>query len=153
MKIRRIRGSSSLKASRNPVCGLKSPTLLACLALVSCSWLGIGKKKPDPPAPTASLVGRIASIPADRRFVLIQSYGKWNVATGTILISRGSDGNSANLLATGETLGQFAAADVQSGSFNVGDAVLLPPPISKKNPPATSESPKNSQPSKTIKAP
>ncbi|KAB2642880.1 MAG: hypothetical protein DVB26_01250 [Verrucomicrobia bacterium] len=134
---------------------MKFTTLLACLALVSCSWPGWWKKKPSPQPlpPTATLVGRIASIPADRRFVLIQSYGKWNVATGTTLISRDPDGRSANLLATGETLGQFAAADVQSGSLAVGDAVLLPPPISKKNPPNTRELPKTLLPTQTIKTP
>ena len=114
---------------------MKSSALLslACLALTSCSWLGLKKKSPIPQEPSApSLVGRIASIPADHRFVLIQSYGKWNVPTGSILISRGPDARTANLLATGEALGQFAAADVQSGTFEVGDAVLMPPPVSKK---------------------
>ena len=154
-KIRVIRGSSSLKSSQNPLCGLKSPTLLACLALVSCSWLGLGKKKPapEPPAPTATLVGRIASIPADHRFVLIQSYGKWSVATGTVLIARGADTRTANLLATGEALGQFAAADVQSGTLEVGDAVFLPAPLSHKKPPTPQELPKTSPPAPTVKTP
>jgi len=134
---------------------MKFPAMLVCLALASCSWLGFWKKKPspEPPAATATLVGRIASIPADRRFVLIQSYGKWNVATGTVLISRDSEGRSANLLATGETLGQFAAADVQSGSLEIGDAVLLPAPISKKIPPTPPVLPKNPPPTPTIKIP
>ena len=72
---------------------------------------------------TPELVGRIASIPADKRFVLIQSYGKWNIEPGTILTTRGPDERTANLLVTGESLGQFAAADLQSGTVEVGDAV------------------------------
>lgn|GEM_PF-809317 len=135
--------------------GLKKnfPTLLGCLALASCSWLGWGKKKPPPapPIPTATLVGRIASIPADHRFVLIQSYGKWQVATGSILIARGSDARSANLLATGEVLDPFAAADVQSGTLEVGDAVFLPAPILPKKTAAPLELPKNSSPAPTVK--
>jgi hypothetical protein len=69
------------------------------------------------------LIGRIASIPADKRFVLIQSYEMWTVEAGTILTTRGPDERTANLRATGEILGQFAAADLQSGTVEVGDAV------------------------------
>jgi hypothetical protein len=69
------------------------------------------------------LIGRIASIPADRRFVLIQSYEKWNIESGKILTTRGPDDRSANLKTTGESLGEFAAADLQSGTVEVGDAV------------------------------
>lgn len=138
---------------------MQSPTPLTllglgCLALVSCSWLGLGKKsKPDPPPPQPTLVGRIASIPSERRFVLIQSYGKWTVPTGSVLISSGLDARSANLLATGESLGQFAAADIQSGSVEVGDAVLLPPPISKKIPPIPPDPPPTQPPNPAIKPP
>lgn len=69
------------------------------------------------------LVGRIASMPADRKFVLIQAYGTWDVPTGSILTTHGPDGRAANLLATGEKLGQYAAADVKSGTLEVGDGV------------------------------
>lgn len=101
--------------------------LAACVfALPACSLFKSGKtdsseKKNSPEGP--EMVGRIASIPADKRFVLIQSYGSWNIATGTILTTRGLDDRTANLLVTGEALGQFAAADVQSGSVEIGDAV------------------------------
>lgn len=120
---------------------MKAPFLpllmgLTCLALAGCAWLGLGNKTaPDDTANQAKLVGRIASIPADRRFVLIQSYGKWTVETGSVLVSRGQEGRTANLLATGESLGQFAAADVQSGTLELGDAVFLLPTPAKKNPP------------------
>ena len=90
-----------------------------------------GPTKPDKPKEEATksaveapkLVGRIASIPADKRFVLIQSYGKWVVESGRILTTRGPDERTANLRITGETLGEFTAADLQSGSVGVGDAV------------------------------
>jgi hypothetical protein len=120
---------------------MKSPSLpllagLAGLALAGCAWLGLGKKTaPDDQANQPKLVGRIASIPSDRRFVLIQSYGKWAVETGSVLVSRGLEARTANLLATGESLGQFAAADVQSGTLEVGDAVFLPPTPAKNAPP------------------
>ena len=95
------------------------------------------------------LVGRIASIPADKRFVLIQSYDKWNLETGTILTTRGPDDRTANLRATGEVLGQFAAADVQSGVVEVGDAVysrhVPKPPETTAAPATTPELPENQQ--------
>ena len=113
---------------------------LACLALFSCATKDPEEKpKAEPPR----LVGRIASIPPDRRFVLIQRFGEWNAEPGAILTTRGADQRSANLLVTGETLGQFAAADLQSGQVELGDAVYSqhipkPPPASEPSaePPA-----------------
>jgi hypothetical protein len=100
--------------------------LIGAVALSGCAASKPGKtegtEKKDKPEPP-KLVGRIASVPADKRFVLIQSYGKWNVEAGSILTTRGADDRTANLLVTGESLGHFAAADVQSGSLEVGDAV------------------------------
>lgn len=100
--------------------------MLVVLALPACSLMH-AKKPAKPPAPPASeaptLIGRIASIPADKRFVLIQSYSNGKIEAGTILTTRGLDERTANLVATGESLGQFTAADVQSGLPGVGDAV------------------------------
>ncbi len=92
--------------------------------LGACSLFEKAPKSAEPKAAEPpKLVGRIASIPAGRKFVLIQSYSAWNVETGGILTTRGAENRSANLLVTGESLGQFAAADIQSGSVEVGDAV------------------------------
>lgn len=102
-------------------------------------WLGAGcalmagcaqdAEKPKTPTASAKIVGRIASIQPDRKFVLIQSYGKWEVASGTILVTRGPENRSANLRVTGETMGQYAAADLQAGAVEVGDAVMTRPEI------------------------
>lgn len=97
---------------------------LSYLVIASC-----GSTQPEKPEPSKTLdegpalVGRVASIPADRRFVLIQSYAKSNIESGQIFTTRGPDGRTANLRTTGEILGEFAAADLQSGSVEVGDAV------------------------------
>lgn len=96
------------------------------IALAGCSLFK--PKKTDsslekPAAETPKLIGRIASIPPDKRFVLIQSYDSWKIESGTILTTRGPDERTANLLATGEAMGQFAAADIQSGTVEIGDAV------------------------------
>ena len=99
---------------------------IAALLLTSCGIFDSKKEETPPDAPASQapkLIGRIASIPADKRFVLIQSYEMWNVETGTILTTRGPEDRTANLRATGEVLGQFAAADLQSGTVEVGDAV------------------------------
>jgi hypothetical protein len=94
------------------------------LCIPSCSWLSKPKKsdeeKPKAVIEGPKLVGRIASIPADRRFVLIQSYGKWTIENDRILTTRGPEDRTANLKTTGEILGEFAAADLQSGTVEVG---------------------------------
>jgi len=96
--------------------------------LTACAAFKTGAHKTDqskdkPPPDPPKLVGRIAAVPADKRFVLIQSYDEWRIETGTVLTSRGADERAANLRVTGEKLGQFAAADLQSGVVDVGDAV------------------------------
>lgn len=71
-------------------------------------------------------------MPPGRAFVLIQAYGPWHVPDGATLTTRGPDERTANLMVTGEKLGQFAAADIRSGEVAVGDAVFLqpsPPPL------------------------
>jgi hypothetical protein len=93
------------------------------VAVMAC--LGGCAARSEPAAPVASprLVGRIASIASAQRFVLIQSYGRWTIETGSILTTRGDEGRTANLRVTGEQQGQFAAADIQSGEVRKGDAV------------------------------
>jgi hypothetical protein len=101
---------------------LLSASLLVC----GCASTKPEKTKSEETKPIVEgpkLVGRIATIPADKRFVLIQSYGKWEMESGKILTTRGTDDRTANLRTTGETLGEFAAADLQSGEVEVGDAV------------------------------
>lgn len=110
-----------------PFMKMLQAALLAGITLLSCSCAtdtGDKKeeeKKPVPQGP--KLVGRIASIQQDKKFVLIQSYGKWQVAADSILTTRGPNERTANLRATGEKLGEFAAADLQAGTVEPGDAV------------------------------
>jgi hypothetical protein len=109
--------------------------------LAACS----GSKEPEEEKPAsagrAEIVGRVASISQGNSFLLIQSYGDWKVADGTILITRGAEERTANLRVTGEKLGQFAAADIQSGDVVVGDVVLLLParPLRPDSPPEDTE--------------
>lgn len=117
---------------------------LACGGLSSCSSFGTKTEAPatNPNAP--KLVGRIASVPVDGRFVAIQSYGNWTVTPGTVLTTRGPDGRTANLLVTGESLGRFAAADLQAGTLAEGDAVYSlasAEPKPAENPPETAPPP------------
>ncbi len=119
---------------------------LAALSLLSCATKQeepVAKKEEDPGKPR--IVGRIASIPADRKFVLIQAYGKWMVETGSVLTTLGPGGRAANLRATGEKLGQYAAADIQSGTVELGDGVytIATPP---KPPPGEGETPPPDKP-------
>jgi len=142
--------------------GMKLPSWfwlpVITLALAGCSLFG--PKKADSPAETPEtaapkLVGRIASIPADKRFVLIQSYGSWKIEPGTILTTRGPDESTANLLVTGESLGHFAAADLQSGTVEIGDAVysqhIPKPPSAPADIQTVPELPENQQKVETEK--
>ncbi|MEO0018041.1 MAG: hypothetical protein RLZZ522_1324 [Verrucomicrobiota bacterium] len=113
--------------------------VLCCCGLSACS----SDQASTPPAITNAprLIGRIGSVSADRRFVAIQSYGNWAVAAGTVLTTRGPDARTANLLVTGESLGRFAAADVQAGMIEVGDAVYGPAATALKPADAPAETP------------
>ena len=107
---------------------MKARLLLSAFVVLGLCGCGLKWHKPanemsEKPTEGPQLVGRIASLPSDKRFVLIQSYGKWLVETGQILTTRGPEDRTANLLVTGESLGDFAAADVQSGQVEVGDGV------------------------------
>jgi hypothetical protein len=120
------------------------------LLLSGCGLFGGKQDKPKDESPTAHaprLVGRIASIPPDKRFVLIQSYGTWKIGQGELLTTRGPEERSANLLVTGESLGQFAAADLQSGTVEIGDAVysrhVPKPPEPAPSTPQEPELPEN----------
>ena len=70
------------------------------------------------------LAGRVYQVVEDAQFVLIRKYGKWLVLEGETVQSQG-EGRSANLLPTGEQLGEHVAADIRSGSVRVGDAVYI----------------------------
>lgn len=107
--------------------------LLALLALVpACADKPVDE--PTEKKETPRLVGRVSSIPADRKFILIQAYGKWDIATAAILTTQGPEGRAANLRVTGEKLGQFAAADIQSGNLEIGDGVYTTVPIPDPKP-------------------
>lgn len=123
--------------------------LMVALMFCGISACAPSKPKTDESKPADSikvpvkdpeLVGRIASVPADKRFVLIQSYGKWNGESGQILTTRGPENRTANLKTTGEKLGEFSAADLQSGTVEIGDAVYLqhvPKPVTNSTPTET----------------
>ncbi|MEO5913643.1 MAG: hypothetical protein ABIS50_05390 [Luteolibacter sp.] len=128
---------------------VKSGFLIAAsLSLIVVSCGTTKSTKPDSPkeepkkAPVEGpkLVGRVASVPTEKKFILIQSYGTWEGETGQILTTRGPENRSANLKITGEKLGEFAAADIQSGLVEVGDAVYsqhVPKPVTTPTPPET----------------
>lgn len=122
------------------------PLLAACIGLVLSSCgpdknqpVADGSDKPVPKGPT--LIGRIASVPPDKHFVLVQRYGKWEGQSGQILTTRGPENRTANLRTTGEKLGEFAAADIQSGVVQIGDAVYLQHIPNPVQPPPSSDQP------------
>jgi hypothetical protein len=97
--------------------------ILPLLFLSSCADKPAATPPEKPKKDQIRLVGRIASVHKNPDFALIQSYGTWTVPTGAILATSGTDGRAANLKVTGEKTGQFAAADIQSGTLEIGDSV------------------------------
>ena len=106
---------------------------LLSLAFLISSCAKDAVEKPTTDAEGPKLVGRVASIPQERKFVLIQSYGTWKVSAGSVLTTQGPNGRAANLLATGEQLGQYAAADLRSGTVEIGDGVYTAVKIPEKS--------------------
>jgi hypothetical protein len=129
-------------------------------ALVVCVFMPACAEKPEmtptekaDPESKPHLVGRIASIPSNREFVLIQAYGTWKVETGSVLTTQGPEGRAANLLATGEKLGQYAAADIRTGTLEIGDGVYtiakIPEPKETETESAATEKSETSTEEKT----
>lgn len=77
-----------------------------------------------PTRPDARLAGRVQTVNKNSGFVLIRRYGPWKVAEHDVVESRAA-GRTANLLPTGEKLGEHIAADIRSGEVEVGDAVYV----------------------------
>jgi hypothetical protein len=70
------------------------------------------------------LAGRVEKVIEKSDFVLIRKYGKWSVLDGETVFSKGL-ARTANLLPTGEELGEHVAADIRSGTVEAGDAVYI----------------------------
>ena len=102
--------------------------LVPLLALLSSCFLFKSKEElPEDSKTKPRLVGRVAQIPSGSDFLLIESYGTWEVPDGGLLSGVGTEGRTSNLVATGEKLGQFAAADIRSGLAKIGDSVYYRP--------------------------
>jgi len=83
-----------------------------------------GKPKPVERKQNVRLAGRIYLVNKAAGYVLIRRYGPWRVGDDELVESRG-DGRTANLLPTGERLGEHVAADIRSGDVEVGDGVYV----------------------------
>lgn len=105
--------------------------VLLPLILVGCAGDADQKKDEAKEKPkvklTPQLVARVQSRPGGKDFVLLEAYGKWSYPEGTLLYSYGENGRTAALETSGEKLGQFVAADVKSGSVEIGDGVYFRP--------------------------
>jgi hypothetical protein len=82
------------------------------------------EEKPKGSVSDSRLAGRIQRVNRSAGFVLIRRYGFWRVSEGEIVESRG-EGRTANLLPSGEKLGEHIAADIRSGDVEVGDAAYI----------------------------
>ncbi len=102
-------------------------TLPILILLTSCTKNepDVEEEKPAPKiTPQRQVVGRIASVAKNDRFVLIQKYGPGLLPPNFLYQSQGADGRTASLRPSGERVRDFYAADLISGSPQKGDAVI-----------------------------
>lgn len=97
---------------------------ILCLSFIGCAQ----KNKVDPeekkPSPPPKLVGIVISKNTKKNYVLIEYYGTWKYEEQTELTTE-ADGRSGVLMTSGEKLGPYIAADIESGLVDVGDAVYF----------------------------
>ena len=90
---------------------------------------GSGGRGEDGEAPGISsmrVVGEIASVHPNEKFVLIKRYFQGGgFGEGTLIASVSPGGVTSSLVLTGETLGRYHAADIQEGSPSNGDVVVV----------------------------
>ncbi len=105
---------------------MKAIPLLTLVLLTLLPSCGLLKKKPGSVRinPNIHLAGRVQRVDEAAKFVLIRRYGPWRVGEGDVVESRG-EGRAANLLPTGERLGEHVAADIVSGTVGPGDGVYI----------------------------
>jgi hypothetical protein len=99
-------------------------SLLSLLVFLPGCGSSTNEQGPPQEAVSKRLAGRVQSVNRSSQFVLIRRYGYWRVDEGDVVVTSG-DGRTANLLPTGEKLGEHIAADIRSGEVEVGDAVYV----------------------------
>lgn len=110
--------------------------ILAAVFLNSCRSGGDGssapdagaeiveKRKPKPALKREQVVGRVASVDSDARFVLVELFVHRDKASeGALLKAYGDGGRTSRLKFSGETMGSFAVADILTGRVEKGDGV------------------------------
>jgi len=100
--------------------------LMICLTGCLLAACGSSPEEADPVKAVKAnrLAGRVQTVNKASGFVLIRRYGPWRVGQHEVVVSQ-AEGRSANLLPSGEKLGEHIAADIQSGDVEVGDAVYI----------------------------
>jgi len=99
-------------------------SLLLLLLVSSCGSSPKPEEKVEKKAPNAQIVGRVSSISRNKDFVLIQQLGPGSLSANHLLHSMGPGGRSASLSLSGERVRDFYAADLVSGTVELGDPVL-----------------------------
>ena len=87
---------------------------------------GRGEDGEEPGISSMRVVGEIASVHPNEKFVLIKRYFQGGgFGEGTLIASVSPGGVTSSLVLTGETLGRYHAADIQEGSPSNGDVVVV----------------------------
>ncbi|MFK7909398.1 MAG: hypothetical protein AB8F34_02230 [Akkermansiaceae bacterium] len=124
-------------------------TILCAGCLTSCAYLRqfIGSNpKVVMAEKDVRLAGRVERVDTAGGYVLIRRYGPWRFDASEEVAESRAEGRTANLLPTGEKLGEHIAADIRSGEVEVGDAVYIRL-IKASRKPETSSNPEKLTPS------
>ncbi|MEM9080929.1 MAG: hypothetical protein AAGC74_09590 [Verrucomicrobiota bacterium] len=102
--------------------------LILLVVLSGCGGVAEGEKVDEEEGPEPSVVGEIASVHAEKGFVLVKRYGPGELPGEGIFSARSAGGvRAVGLEPTGEKLGRFYAADFSrdAGLPRKGDLVVV----------------------------
>ena len=119
--------------------------MLVAFSMGACGWFGEEEEEKEVSKTAPRLVGRVASIHESEGFVLIENFRSLTLGEGLLLSTRGEEGRASTLVVSGEKMGRYAAADLKSGTLEVGDEVYARPLLAEE--PSTDLEWQNSTPS------
>ena len=134
---------------------MKKLVLLVCGVVLLTASCGLFRKKPKIVLPNTGirLAGRVERVESTANYVLIRRYGPWRFDPETDIVESRGGTSTANLLPTGEKLGEHIAADIRSGQVEVGDAVYIRRIKASQNPKPSTEPEKPAPVKNQVKTP
>lgn len=71
------------------------------------------------------MMGKVAAAYPEKKYILIEQFTRFDLKEDMIFYSRSTDEQAHFIKLTGQKLGQFWVADIDKGTFNIGDPVFM----------------------------